>query len=146
MSDASGEQEKFIAVARQLHALIPPAFEKIDMRVSATHAVQTSVITAEDQQGNRQSLQGSDEVDDAVDDLRAAMYRPGSGTWFSAVLTVTAAGKADASYNYDDEPTWPFPVDPQVYATDLEAFPRDDAHLPEWLRQKVRDHAAGRTE
>ncbi|MEH0110213.1 hypothetical protein V6N00_10920 [Tersicoccus sp. MR15.9] len=96
--------------------------------------------------GIEQSIRGDRELSDAIGELRQLMYRDGAGTWFSARFTVTAEGKADASYNYDDEPGWDFPPDPQIYATDLQAFPRDDAHVPEWLRQKVRDHEAGKTE
>ncbi|MGO2660662.1 hypothetical protein [Mycetocola reblochoni] len=69
--------------------------------------------------------------------LRELMFEPGKGTWFSAVVTVTAEGRASVSYNYDDEPQLSVPFDPVAYKIDFEKFPRDEAHTPEWLRQRL---------
>lgn len=86
-----------------------------------------------------------DAVFPLIDELRRVMYQPGKGVWFSARWTITKTGgdggtmSARVSFNYDDEPMWPRPAHPGSYILDLEAFPRDEASLPDWLRQKVND-------
>ncbi|QNN63915.1 agglutinin cell wall attachment protein [Leucobacter denitrificans] len=76
-----------------------------------------------------------------IDELRKVMYRPGVGTWFSAVWTLTkdASGEvsADVSFNYDDEPEWSDPIHPGLYGIDLEDFPRDEEHIPVWLQERL---------
>ncbi|MGO2750329.1 MAG: hypothetical protein ACTIA6_09790 [Pseudoclavibacter sp.] len=84
-----------------------------------------------------ESLRTPDSVSDARRALRAASYRDGAGTWFSAKFTVTAAGAFTAEYNYNDEPEWDVPVDSIAYVTDQKHFPRDEEHQPEWLKAKL---------
>lgn len=78
-----------------------------------------------------------------IDDLRRVMYLPGRGTWFSGHWSITNCDgigekiAANASFNRDDEPLWRRAVHPELYALDLEAFPRDEESTPEWLRRKV---------
>lgn len=64
--------------------------------------------------------------------LRRLMYRPDTGTWFSARLTVTAQGDYRSDYDYENQPRFDPPVDPALFAEDLRAFPRDSSHLPAW--------------
>ncbi len=78
-----------------------------------------------------------------IDELRRVMYRPGRGAWFSGHWDITNSDgngekiSANASFNRDDEPLWRRAVHPELYALDLEAFPRDEQSTPDWLRQKV---------
>ncbi|PPG30293.1 hypothetical protein C5E10_12510 [Pseudoclavibacter sp. RFBG4] len=72
-----------------------------------------------------------------MDALRAASYREGAGTWFSAKFTVTAAGAFTAEYNYDEEPEWTHEIDSIAYVTDQKHFPRDEEHQPEWEKAKL---------
>ena len=76
-------------------------------------------------------------ISDLTDELREVMYRPGKGTWFSAVFTITAAGAVDAQFNFDDEPEWSRPTEPVFYVQDLERFPRDESAIPEWLAKQL---------
>lgn len=72
--------------------------------------------------------------------LRKVMYRPGAGTWLSAQWTITNHGDSIASsaaFNYDDEPEWFEPIEPEHYALDLEDFPRDAGSIPPWLQERV---------
>ena len=57
-------------------------------------------------------------------------------------LRANADGSATAEYNYDEEPKWDVPVDPIAYVTDQDAFPRDEAHQPEWLKLKLAEGRA----
>ncbi|GAA2659236.1 MULTISPECIES: hypothetical protein [Actinosynnema] len=69
---------------------------------------------------------------------RRLMYEPGRGTWLSARLTVFPDGEHRVEFNFDEEPGWKPPLHPVAYARDLEAFPRDDEHVPDWLREQLR--------
>ncbi|MEP9395109.1 hypothetical protein ABLE94_23020 [Gordonia sp. VNK1] len=77
--------------------------------------------------------------DDTLTAMRDAMYQPGLGTWFSAVLRVDPSGGIDGEFNYDDEPQWAAPVDPIAYVTDAKKYPRDVKLQPEWLQAKLAD-------
>ena len=81
------------------------------------------------------------EISDLLKELRDVMYSRGSGTWFSASFRVvreeSGETSANASFNYDEEPEWYFPVDPGQYAIDLEDFPRDEENIPGWLRERL---------
>ena len=69
--------------------------------------------------------------------LREAMYQPGLGTWFSAVLRVDRSGAVDGRFDYESEPEWDAPVDSIAYVTDFEKYPRDIENQPEWLQAKL---------
>jgi hypothetical protein len=69
--------------------------------------------------------------------LRTAMYEPGTGTWFSMTLTVTHDGRAEATYNYDEEPWSHVPIVSSAWLADQEKFPRDPEHRPAWLQRKL---------
>ena len=64
------------------------------------------------------------------------MYRPGAGTWFTFTLEITPDGQASSSFDYDDEPDIP-ELDPTVYLTDQERFPRDLENQPEWYKGRL---------
>lgn len=74
-----------------------------------------------------------DEISELVSELRELMYRPNSGTWFTFSLTIRRAGGVDAAFDYDSKPEWSHPAEAVFYVQDLERFPRDDDHIPQWL-------------
>ncbi len=74
--------------------------------------------------------------------LRDAMYQPGAGTWFSADLVVDPSGSVETSFDFDHEPEWDRLL-PEQYRNDLERYPRDDDHIPEWLRNRLAEAAGG---
>jgi hypothetical protein len=76
--------------------------------------------------------------------LRAAMYSPEAGTWFSAAITVDAGTGVSADFNYDDEPQWHGPVAAQSYADDARRYPRSAGATPDWLRRRLAE--AGQAE
>ena len=67
-------------------------------------------------------------------ELRADMYRERSGTWFSMAMVITPDGRASTSFNYTEEPPADGELNPWLFEDDLARFPRDDAHMPDWLR------------
>lgn len=83
-----------------------------------------------------------DEVIDLVEELRSAMYRTGSGTWFSARIAISLEGSVDADFDYDNEPNWDDPVSALWYASDLKKYPRSETGRPQWLQQRLAEAAA----
>ncbi|PFG39112.1 type III secretion system (T3SS) SseB-like protein [Georgenia soli] len=79
--------------------------------------------------------------------LRESAYRHPAGTWFSAVVTLTATGWPDArvslatTLNDDDEPVYLLPDQPRVTAEDLledwVRFPRTREATPGWVIDRV---------
>lgn len=83
-------------------------------------------------------------VESLTEQVRAAMALPGAGTWFSMELTMSfwdrgtgVGASADMSFDNDHEPSWGHPVSPAAYVRDLQDYPRDEDHMPEWLRARV---------
>jgi len=140
----SAERDAFNALGVLLYSLLAAGDERIVLGVSATSSTNEQHLRAYNPEGRFESpegrfndARGSFELSKAMKALRSAQYRPGAGTWFSARITVNADGSATAEYNYDEEPKWDVPVDPIAYVTDQDVFPRDEAHQPEWLKQKL---------
>ncbi|MGI4895826.1 MAG: hypothetical protein ACRYF3_12010 [Janthinobacterium lividum] len=79
------------------------------------------------------------DLDEAFWELRQALYQEGRGAWYSAKAVVTRDGGIIIDLDYDNEPQWHRPVVPLTYVRDLEMFPRDLEHQPEWLREKIRE-------
>jgi hypothetical protein len=85
--------------------------------------------------------------------MRESSYRHPLGTWFSAVVTLTAAGRTeprvslDATFNYDDEPAYLLADQPRVSAADLledwVRFPRTRGATPAWVRARAADAGVG---
>ncbi|MEU9554197.1 hypothetical protein [Streptomyces fumanus] len=75
--------------------------------------------------------------EDALAELRAAMYTPGAGTWFTVRLTFTPEDLAEAVFDHDDEPLFLPPVVPEAYERDLARFPREPGRQPTWLRVRL---------
>lgn len=73
------------------------------------------------------------------DRLREAMYEPGRGTWFTARLVIDQSGGYEIDFDYDFEPDFNPRLTAGAYALDLRHFPRDDAHTPIWLQDKLRE-------
>ncbi|MGO2665257.1 hypothetical protein [Mycetocola reblochoni] len=142
-----GEQmERFRELGLAVYSALGEGDSHIEYRVSLVGLTGRIVALRYNPAGNLQDSAGrffSAEVPSSADSaaraLRELMFEPGKGTWFSAVVTVTAEGRASVSYNYDDEPEGPGGqgFDPVAYKIEFEKFPRDEAHTPEWLRQRL---------
>lgn len=146
------EQASFNALGRALYILIQPGDTRIEYEINLLHGVgfaRTRVFTPAGQKEHKgeryESITTPFAVLKSAQDLRAARYREGNGTWFSAKIVVTAQGSASAEYNYDTEPEG-FPgdvvTDPAAYVEDQEFFPRNLSAQPEWLRQRLAEGQA----
>lgn len=68
--------------------------------------------------------------------LREAMYQNGMGAWFIFTLDVSGDGAISTTFNYDDEPHIDG-LDPVVFLTEQELFPRDRANQPDWFQERL---------
>lgn len=80
---------------------------------------------------------------DPVLQLRQTMYRAGRGTWFSARWLLEPPGRMNLTYNLDWDPLWEPRLPASSWRADLDAFPRDDEHMPDWLRVKLAEPDEG---
>ncbi len=78
----------------------------------------------------------------AFDKLRTAMYEPGRGAWFTAMIVIDRAGGYQIDFDYDTEPDFNPQLTAGAYALDLQYYPRDRAHTPMWLQDKL-DQTSG---
>lgn len=143
------EQELFNEIASALFALLTKSDTHVEYLISAVKSTSWEQVRVFGREGRFDSPNGKFytpsyplEISAKADELRAACYREGAGTWFSAKITVTLQGTASAEYNYDQEPWWDAPIDPVAYVHDQEAFPRELSAQPEWLRQRLAEGRA----
>lgn len=65
--------------------------------------------------------------------LRAGMYEPGRGTWFTARFRLDFPFTFEVSYDYDAEPDWRGRPPATAYAEELRDFARAPESTPPWL-------------
>ncbi|MFZ4842310.1 hypothetical protein [Mycetocola saprophilus] len=143
------ESSAFNDLGRALYRLLSAGDTRAEYSLSLIRGTGYSVIrvftpNGEFERGGERYTTVSSSLDlvTAARNLRAACYRAGTGTWFSAVFTVTSQGAATAEYNYDEEPDWGAPIDAALYANDQDIFPRDETAQPDWLKQKIAEGRA----
>src|SRR5690606_18168834 len=107
------------------------------------HSSAEVVVEFPDGTSRRESLPA--EVFSLTDELRAGMYQEGKGTWFSMRYVISRPGKFNVDFDYDEDPGITFPTS-QGFTKDLRYFPREEANIPEWLREKLREEAEGRAD
>lgn len=87
--------------------------------------------------GTPRSVRPPMEVIDGLGRLRQGMYRPGRGTWLSALYVLDPPSSFSAEFEPDVEPRWRR-LPPQIgFADELRFFPRADEHIPDWLRRRA---------
>ncbi|WP_223838921.1 hypothetical protein [Nocardiopsis deserti] len=69
--------------------------------------------------------------------LRAGMYKPGEGTWFSFKIKLWSEGRYRTEFNYDEHPDFLFDPDLREYSREVKLFPRNADFMPDWLREKI---------
>ena len=91
-------------VGLALHASIASGYDRIEAEISIVAGTSSWQEGLYREDGTYLSLGTSSAFPRRAGELRRAMYREGSGTWFTAWFTVTAAGKVRTRYDYDTEP------------------------------------------
>ena len=145
------QEEALDEVSRMLRALIGPGDIELQLRINALTVVTGNIqVLAFNPDGQYDTPEGRANspllpfaLYKALDALRAAMYREGAGTWFSATIRVVPEGSAAADFDYDGEPRWDVPPAPGDYVADLKRFPRDEDHVPDWLAARIAEAGKG---
>jgi hypothetical protein len=122
-------------LARLMLSLLPEGYDKIELDYSEVGPVNQSSLWATKHEAPEASgFPDRRAVFRAAEALRSIMHHDGTGTWFSMHMTVTAERSVDTTFNYDDLPWRNFDYAPNAYTNDLKQYPRDDEHIPDWLR------------
>lgn len=108
---------------------------RTEHRAVGRHVETDVIITAPD--GTPHSVPPPRELFGHFGALRAGMYRPGLGTWLSAVVIVDPAQGVSADFTYDFEPRWRNVPPPIGFQDELRFFPRAEDRIPAWLRQRA---------
>ncbi|MBB5806083.1 hypothetical protein F4560_005851 [Saccharothrix ecbatanensis] len=121
----------------------PEGFRRIDLLVRMTAAVRDVTLKVYMPDGGTPEVVPSEGLTAAFQEMRQVLYQPGRGTWFSARCVVNAPARIDVTYNFDHDPKFDPPVPAADFARDLQAFPRDEAYVPDWLRAKLVEAETG---
>lgn len=129
-------------VARALVHAAPSGWARVEVvfRVSSTICQSETTVFGAD--GRPLVMNPPDGWVEELKALRAQMYEPGRGTWFSLTVSVFSDTDPQFRYNFTDDPGWSPPVPSEVYAADQRLFPRDDKNIPAWLRSRLTDAGA----
>lgn len=132
-----GQQQLIKRIGRALLGAAPPDWKQIraEYRSAGRHIEADVLVTGAD--GQPQPIRPPMEVVELLGELRAAMYQPGRGTWMSGVYLLEHPSKYSADFAPDTEPRWRRMPPPIGFQDELRRFPRDDAHIPEWLRMRA---------
>jgi hypothetical protein len=124
-------------LADELVGLAPDGWRRIDLVSAMTVPVQDLGLTVIMPDGAEPPVVPPRELNYILAKLRTLCYEPGRGTWFSARISIDAPGRIFFNYNMDYESPLTEPMDAEHYEADLRMFPRDPAHMPEWLTAKL---------
>jgi len=124
-------------IGRGLAGLVPPGWRqvRVDYRAAGRHVECDVCVTTPD--GVVHPVPAPPELLTDLAELRAGMYRPGTGTWLSATLAFDPAGGVHTGYADDPEPAWRRFPPPIGFQDELRLFPRADRHVPAWLRTRA---------
>jgi hypothetical protein len=137
MSEPPNEMGTIDTIARALTAQLPAGWREVSATYRATAPYAELDAEVVGPSGEPAQLDPLPEgLESHFEVLRLQMYQPGKGAWLTARITITPVGHFATDFDYDSEPAWSIPVNPEIYATDLAEFPREDQYVPDWLRAK----------
>ncbi len=130
-------------IGRVLLRMAPAGWRRIDLKVLMVAPGHDITVTMIMEDGTTTAVEPPEVIGQIAAELRARMYREGEGTWFGMRYTLDPPSDFHVSYNFDFDPLWEPPVRPDVFAEDVAVFPRDEQHVPGWLREKLVETGAG---
>ncbi|MFF0542563.1 hypothetical protein ACFYTF_06975 [Nocardia thailandica] len=123
-------------IARELGALGPAGWRKVDASFAMTAAAEVTLIVFVDDVDRIARVFPSDDLLALLREHRHLSADLGDGPWWRYLVSMTSSGRMEVDFDYGDEP---FPDDqlfpPTVYRTDLEYYPRRE--IPVWLAAYV---------
>ncbi|PRX46538.1 hypothetical protein B0I33_107115 [Prauserella shujinwangii] len=124
-------------IGAQLIAVAPEGWRRIDFTATMATMVEDFALTVVLPDGGTPPVDPPPGIKPDLMDLRHRMYEPGRGTWLSLRLVIDPPGSYVVDFNFDLDPRWDPPVPDVVFQRDFEAYPRDPAHVPGWLRERL---------
>jgi hypothetical protein len=132
------EQQELVGrLGRELLRVAPAGWRQIraEYRAAGRHVEADVFVTGPD--GVPRPVQPPVEVVQGFGQLRHAMYEPGRGTWLSAEYVIEPSGAYHVEFEPDVEPRWRRLPPPIGFQDELRFFPRADARIPDWWRQRA---------
>jgi len=126
-----------VALAKAIVAALPPGWTHASYRPAVIVGRSEDELVVRLSDGTDTTVDPPARARELVPWLKHKMYVPGRGTWLSASFTVVSDGNLYPEYNYDEEPSWGRPVAGSSYADELDAYPRDQEHLPQWWSDRI---------
>ena len=124
-------------IAREILGAVSQPFTSLEYSATILTGYAESGLLITHPDGTVESEYPPRSVSPLARELRGVMYSEGTGTWFSMTLSISDKGSASAGFNFTDAPPLDQELSPSVYADELKKYPRDDAHVPEWLRAQA---------
>ncbi|WP_152486385.1 antitoxin YezG family protein [Nocardiopsis lucentensis] len=137
--DMVDQQELLTEIGRDILKSAPENWHEI---VYSVYAIATNIeeeLIVHYPDGSQTPIHIPHGTSTNVGELRRGMYQEGKGTWFSMKYTIFRPGKFKSEFNYDNPPEFLFSPSNDNYAQELKHFPRGEEHIPEWLREKLRE-------
>ena len=126
-----------------LRAAAPDAWTELRYTLATTTSLTRTRLAARLADGSTVPLRPPAAPGERLRGLREEMYEPGKGTWFSARYVLVRPDESRLEFDYDTEPDFGseigLEVPPLTFVRDLDRFPRDERHMPGWLRRKTRE-------
>ena len=126
-----------MALAKAIVAALPPGWTHASYRPAVIVGRSEDELVVRRSDGTDTLGRPPARARELVPWLKHKMYVPGRGTWLSASFTVVSDGNLYPEYNYDEEPAWGRPVADSSYVDELEAYPREQEHLPQWWADRI---------
>jgi hypothetical protein len=124
-------------VGRALLTIAPPNWRQVRAEYrSAGRHIEVDVFVT-DADGQTVPVRPPEEVIQGLGQMRQVMYRPGRGTWLSAVYVLEPPSSFSAEFEPDVEPRWRRVPPPIGFQDELRFFPRSEEHIPAWLRHRA---------
>lgn len=130
-------------VGRALLTVAPPDWQRVraEYRSVGRHIEVDVLVTGPD--GTTLPVRPPMEVVEGLGRMRQGMYRPGRGTWISAVYLLEPPSSYSAEFEPDAEPRWRRLPPPIGFQDELRFYPRAEEHIPDWLRHRAGMRPAG---
>ncbi|MGQ0837915.1 hypothetical protein [Actinokineospora sp.] len=135
---AQAEQDRVTKeVGRALVRAAGPGWQRIraEYRSVGRHVEVDVAVTGPD--GDQHPVRPPVEVVEGLGRMRGGMYRPGRGTWLSAVYVIEPPGTFTVEFEPDVEPPWRRVPPPIGFADELRFFPRSEDNIPDWFRVRA---------
>jgi hypothetical protein len=145
LPEKSGQTDMVAEIARGIAGEVQPGWDSLRYQAEAVGNVTSDLIyvmRGEDEE----RVYAPDEMPETLQLLKKMMHTADGGTWVSLSMTIATTSGLSVDYNYADKPDFGFDVSAHDYRLELERFPRAEASVPSWWRERIaRGDGAERT-